>query len=362
MSSRNIKISEGDIARAFGPVSRLNVFDHGGGIEPFVLDDDVALVTKSVDENGTYTAAADGVYGYSRVTVNCDQERDSISGKGPDGNTYAVTKDEEGDLIITNVPVEIRITTLPNVLIYGDGARIGYDGIVVTAYRNDGEVWTSEAYPDGIVPFSELHFPLAYAHYDPDSGNVEYGMTSDDVSGVRQPVPAARVVTGYASSKHGSTAYECRCRAESASTMLILLDTSGYVPVLLIAGKTNSASAYLNSTRVGYSDRNDSGSASVEELNIINDKEVYTWVGQSGPLFSVAKYELSDTAIEGPEYSLPAAVGDYAKVAYVALYGKTTQVGGGVQIPVQWARPGDHEILETAFGIDVIPGPSGSDN
>lgn len=360
MSSRNIKITEGGIARAFGPVSQLNVFGQGGGIEPFVLDADVTLGTKNVVKNGTYAAHDDGVYGYSRVTVDCDQEADSISGKGPDGNEYSVTKDEEGDLIITNVPVEIRVTTPPNMLIYGDGARIGYDGIVVTAYRNDGEVWTSADYPDGVIPFNELHFPMAYAHYDPDSGSVEYGMTSDDISDVTQPVPTARVITGYSSSQHGADTYVCRCRAESSESVLMLLDTTGYVPTLLVAGRTDAANAYLNSARVGYSDRDNSGTVLVGTHDVINGKDVYMWVGQSGPLFSVAKYESSDTTIDEPEYSLPAAVGNYAKLAYVALYGSVVEMSGGAQIPVQWARPGDHQILETSFGVDVVPGPSGS--
>lgn len=48
-------------------------------------------------------------------------------------------------------PEYIRITTLPNKLEYNDGESVSIDGIVVTAYCEDGSEW-------GEVPFEELNF------------------------------------------------------------------------------------------------------------------------------------------------------------------------------------------------------------
>lgn len=42
-------------------------------------------------------------------------------------------------------------------------------------------------------------------------------------------------------------------------------------------------------------------------------------------------------------------------LAYVMLYGDIDYTDGGTQIPVQWERPGDGTILETTFGITVVP-------
>ena len=45
---------------------------------------------------------------------------------------------------------------------------------------------------------------------------------------------------------------------------------------------------------------------------------------------------------------------DVDRETWTAMYGTTT-TQGGVQIPVQWSRPDDGAILETSFGIMVLP-------
>lgn len=365
MSSKNIKISEGSHARAFGPVSRLRVADQDSGTEDFVLESDTTLITKSVDVNGTYHAAAEGAYGYSRVTVNCSQEADSISGKGQDGKTYVVEKDESGNIVETNVPTEIRVTTPPDILIYGDRARLDFTGLVLTAYGSDGEVWTSDDYPEGIIPIDDryVNFPVQFAHYDPDSDTVTHWMESEDVTGITQPVPVAHKINGYAKWRSGGgTLYECTCSADSAECALMLLSHDS-LPAIVVASKTGGGSAYCRSVRTGYHDMEVSGFIQADSYEEINGRDVYFSAGQYGNRFGVYAAEgREDTVVIGPDYTLDIAVGNYRLLAYVALYGSVTQTTGGMQVPVQWARPRDHKILEAAFGIDVIQGPSGANN
>ena len=46
---------------------------------------------------------------------------------------------------------------------------------------------------------------------------------------------------------------------------------------------------------------------------------------------------------------------DEGPAAWTMIYGTLTGTSGGVQIPVEWSRPGDGMVLETSFGISVIP-------
>lgn len=101
--SRNISISEGSLARTFGPVPRVRVLTPGGGTEDFVLESDKNLVSKEITQNGVYYAAFDNAYGFSQLHVKCDDEAESITGMGEDGEPYTVTRDAEGNIVITPV-------------------------------------------------------------------------------------------------------------------------------------------------------------------------------------------------------------------------------------------------------------------
>ena len=75
---------------------------------------------------------------------------------GGSGNQY----------IIPDLPVEIRITNPPSILNYLVDASIDYSGISVVAYNSKGTVWsTSSKYPNGVIPYSELEFPISKAAF-----------------------------------------------------------------------------------------------------------------------------------------------------------------------------------------------------
>lgn len=60
-------------------------------------------------------------------------------------------------------PAYMKITTLPNKLVYKPGDTMYYTGIVCTLFNADGTVYMDERYPDGIIPFDELEFPIEKA-------------------------------------------------------------------------------------------------------------------------------------------------------------------------------------------------------
>lgn len=82
---------------------------------------------------------------------------------GVDGGAYTTDLTPEE---LALLPQAISITTQPTDLEYTDGETIDFSGIVVTLLDGNGNTYTSAAYPDGIVPFSELIFPESTASID----------------------------------------------------------------------------------------------------------------------------------------------------------------------------------------------------
>lgn len=175
--SKNITIQEGGSAVQL-TADKLKTDQVGGGTCLWIPEEDFDLTTKHISENGTYNASDDDKYGYSTVYVNVpggvngpasDIPGSIISGIDPeDGEKYTwetVEDPETGETIVvkTLMPSGIEITTLPSDLDYTDGETIDFSGIVVKLKKHDGTVYTDANYPDGVIPFSELTFPVTVA-------------------------------------------------------------------------------------------------------------------------------------------------------------------------------------------------------
>ncbi|MBR0367413.1 MAG: hypothetical protein IJH86_03345 [Clostridia bacterium] len=164
--SRNITIQEGGVGKQL-TVDKLKTNLVGGGTCLWVPEDDVALGSKRITENGTYRASDDGFYGYSQVTVT---GIGVATGKKQDGKEYTVMTDANGNLVEKSVPTSIAITTNPTKTAYDDGEQIDYTGMVVTAYDANGDVWDNDgAYPNGVIPIADLNLPETVA----DASKVE---------------------------------------------------------------------------------------------------------------------------------------------------------------------------------------------
>lgn len=181
--SEAIKIKEGGVDHSQNQIEKLKTNTVGGGVCFWVPETERQTDDKRITENGTYTAEEEGLYGYDEIVVSVPNTG-SMSGKGADGNDYSVTVDDDGYIVETKIPSAIQITTPPPRVSYNDGDTIDYSGIVVTLYDGNGNVFTDSRYTDGIVPFSELAFPVSIAHYDGGGG-----ASSDlDTSPIPQPI------------------------------------------------------------------------------------------------------------------------------------------------------------------------------
>lgn len=191
--SKNIIIQEGGVGKQI-TASKLKTNAVGSGSVIWIPEDEVSLGTKSITSNGTYKASDDGKYGYSQVTVNIaggpgsanpdgtpssgggtpasDPTGDTPTGDngspagGPGscvvgtdpitGNEQAVGVDSSGNLVTTPIPSSIEIVRNPDNTSYQDGSPVDLTGATVIAKNADGSTWTSEDYPDGIIPISDL--------------------------------------------------------------------------------------------------------------------------------------------------------------------------------------------------------------
>lgn len=158
--SKNIIIQEGGAPFQFS-VDKLETAKVGGGSLNWVPEEDTLLGTKTITKDGTYKASDEGLYGYSGVTV---RGIGTATGKDGDGDDAKVTTDPTtGDLVQTKIPSAIEITTPPTKLNYTDGETINFSGLVVKAKLRTGGIFTDDAYPDGVIPNSELDFPVTTA-------------------------------------------------------------------------------------------------------------------------------------------------------------------------------------------------------
>lgn len=164
--SEYISIQEGNQNKAFNGLNKLETDLQSGGDSCFwVPKSSRQLESISIKANGTYHPQEK--YGINRASVSVPGTSDKISGKGQDGNDYTVSLDEDtGELVKTKVPTYIRVTVVPNDTEYEDGDPMNYSGIVVTAYDGEGNTFDTTEYPGGIIPVSELVFPVTVATYE----------------------------------------------------------------------------------------------------------------------------------------------------------------------------------------------------
>ena len=334
-----ISINEGNIARIMS-AKRLKTAVNGGGSCMWVRATDVVKNTLSVSENGVNVAADSGVYCWDQVNVNVS-DSGSVSGKGQDGKPYVVSKGGDGSLSISELPATIVVDVPPTVTTYSDGETIDLTGMVVKAYLENGELWTDENHPDGIIPLSELMISPTIVDAGSSVGVYTDGAginamlcvcatmcvyESWEVSGRWiEHVDGYRYdgILGYNSRGWESTMH----KNDMGSTYLTRYDERIYAANasgnndIDMAVHPDESYEYI---RGWYPSGSTSASAGDGVFNLGSFADVWTLVPESS-------VNPSQQSISGLEY-----------------------VGGQETVTVQWARPGDYEMLETGFEISVV--------
>lgn len=319
--------AEGGRARTMS-AHHLKTPKDGGGTVQWVPEAEVALGTKSVNiDNRTYKASDDGKYGYSEFTVSGI----SIT---KDGDTITHT-DGTGTKTYT-LPHHIRVEHPPLKIAYVDGETIDFFDMLVKAYNEDGTVWSDETHPGGVIPLGELTLPVTVADYD------------------------AQLKTIY--------------NVKDAGTHLLYLSATGWSPRTYT--KKNDGQAYFAFVYITSEDWNmpiliSTISEAAEEI-VTEHYSSHDFDVEIGPNRTVTRegvdfYANTQYAIHGTIENADRPIYSYfpsteLAVSYLIdkiIAGETS--GGGQEIPVQWARPWDGEILEDNFVISVTRSYGGAE-
>ncbi len=343
-SSGTNTIKEGSESKSL-TLQMLEVKKQGGGTELFVRKNDVKLGTKSVNKNGTYTAAADGKYGFSQFSVNVrggNGSADShgkptggdikpggagsaVVGTDPEtGNDVVVGVDEDENLVKTPLPSSIVLVTNPTKMDYNDGETIDLSGAVVVAKMADGTTWTDADHPNGHVSCS------------PEPATADESQGPSMISNV-----------------------------SAAETRLARIYTTGW-PYPRTTVKVNDGPAYYSVLKAGGYWVN---VVVAETKAAASVKNIETYAGYNGYPPG------TPDAIYGP--SEPPDDNNYRGYWYNALYGTKGDIiecdgpiyegsitemidsvisgdlGGTQTITLNWARPGDGKVLSTTMEINV---------
>lgn len=359
--SRNITIQEGGVGKQL-TVDKLKTNLVGGGTCLWVPEDDVALGSKRISENGTYKASDDGFYGYSQVTVKNAKIASGKIARGAtlptgDGNEYAVTRDNNGDLDFVKIPSSIQVTTLPTTVEYTDGETIDFTGMVVTMYdANDQSM--------GTVPIGELTLPDTVAD-GTALVKMSESMTSDlDISPFPQPLEIA---------SSGHSHHEEIINGKHYHMDWVITPTPGmkvaFVAIKVsendnmlrpfFASDTPGTIALMHFTKHYFDANGNRVDVSDEKTYVNTSSDGITRNGKVAYYRDLTSLTVGDASWEHdfPVYVLPGNNGHKTDAAWTMIHGTRTVAGYSVR--VQWPRTGDDKVLETSFAIQIIEAEGG---
>lgn len=306
-------IKEGEKSRNFS-AAMLKTNLQGDGTCLWIPRMDVELKNKYISKSGTYTAKADDCYGFDQITVS--------------GVDVEITQDEDGDDVadVTDggvttrekLPSEIRIVHEPNFTgPYGDGAYIGFDGLVVHSYSASGVDL-------GAIPFDELVFPVTVTDISQAGG--EGRATSELIDG-EVVFGAPPVVVGNLTQTH--------VKYVGGSVAFVI----GPYGAVYMASKSSFTGRVWEEWGADTTPRNERTNG---VMSFTHDGKTAYFCGEIHPFLD-----------EGCNIPMIDRSIDARYVAWTILYGDIT-FNLGQNIPVQWNRPYDGRLLETSFYVEVV--------
>lgn len=343
-TNKTPSIQEGGTAKNLS-CAKLRTAKQSGGTMLWVPEEEVSLGTKSVNKNGTYTAASAGKYGFSQFSVNVPGGNGSadshgkptggdikpggagsaVVGTDPEtGNDVVVGVDEDENLVKTPLPSSIVLVTPPTKTDYNDGENIDLSGAVVVAKMADGTTWTDVDHPNGHV--SCTPDPAAADASAVESRAVEY-------NGNRFVYTADY---GYIESENGNFD---RLTKYTGGTVYFFTSTtpSGRTELTV----TSNADFSLQDTYKYYTQ---SGQKIVQCRRTYWSGRVIYFEGANSDA-CVSVHPPSSVEFDSTGYGI-------AWEFWEAME-KGTIVGGTQPITLSWARPGDGKVLSTTMEINV---------
>lgn len=378
-----VTILEGGKPKSFAGVDKLQIALSGGGTSLWVPKDTRLLTALTANVNGTYPPP-EGYFGFDTVIVNVppsqvagidpetgqyvlvgtkktesedpkwpttpNQDDDPYDPDNPDGygwdpwedtdpwdkDPYKDDWDEgEKEMTETHIPSGIKIIVPPNKASYTEGEPMDYSGISVQLVDENGGLFTNDKYQNGLVPFSELVFPITHSPHGGESEH-EASVDKDTLSTVDPDgwltQPIAYTISSTAINNNGTIVYTFN---EPIKVLSVPLPSVARVVAPIFFSKTPFKRA-------------SGASGEWVDINyhvIINGKPVYYFYTTVVENYykGIPNNIISDTC-SNEEYAL-------VRAAYIALYGDVTY--GNAKIPVQWVSPYDGVTYTDMFPITV---------
>lgn len=328
--SKNIVIQEGGLGKQL-TADKLKTNLVGGGTCLWAPEDEVQLTTKTITEDGTYKASDDGYYGYSQVSVSGIGK---VTGTDPStGEEVEVTTDPEtGEIVEKVLPSSIAVTTPPSKTVYNDGEGIQFDGMVVKAYKKSGELWTDKTHANGIIPHSELSFPVTNA----DAGQA-------DALVVEDPVFDGATHSGTINAAYMGSVFTIGTLSNNTDVTVNPFNSKAFTLIgrILVSAYSSEESFYLNTPSSGVGPRANS----------------FTHNGRTVYYGRISVDHYGELTLSGAVPSTNVIGLSEAEIAWLMLYDESGGSHTAMQyIPVQYDA-GYGDPLEASFGITVNAAP-----
>ena len=232
------------------------------------------------------------------------------------------------------LPTGIEVVTPPTLREYADGAAIDFTGLEVVLRTEDGARYTDRNYPDGVIPMSELTFPVTHAHYDGAGAQTAGEFYVGDTLACRSLYSEVRDMTTAEFASHTLRGPVAKLFRENYGygEWFIFWDRAPFRVAyrgngkFLIAAASNGASSRLGEkcTNIGSSSYTALVSRSNMPQYISDGKEVY--------YHNISYY--AGYLVE--PYLEPSEIADPGAAAWAMVFGGLDEKKA---IPVEWTAP-----------------------
>lgn len=383
-----IRIKEGGLPKVFD-AAKLRTNLQVGGNCLWIPKESVPIASKFITENGTYLAAAEGLHGYSTLSVNV---YNAVTGRSKkNNNLYSVSRSRTNELIYKKMPTRIEIEHMPTKTTYVNGDTIDIDGIIVKAYDENYNLWTDVDYPDGIIPIEELIITPETANSDFTDVETRKSKTYDIAVKLRKKdnkvefEEYSRKNASYSHESNKHTMKYDRIEMKDKDTVykaLSVIDFYGpqniykNVSLYLLTDRYQAENSYLCGieTSTKYSDisQNIYYNEYEKSLRFPNRDYGYSIKYEDRTVFRSGAYEFGKLLnqdytgtnnFEEFKYKTKCPINEIkaatsrewssklSKMAWTAMYGDVIQEEQ--TITVSWKRPQDEEELITEYSITV---------